>query len=45
MQDPTYAGEVLNIDKTTSLKLFKLVEIINNSRLQILLNFLLPDFK
>ena len=45
MKDPTHAGEVLKIDKTTSYKLFKLVEIINGSRIQILLNFLIADFK
>ena len=45
MQDPSYRGEILEIDRKTGYKLYKLVEIINNSRIQVLMNFLIPEFK
>ncbi|CDW77719.1 wd-40 repeat protein [Stylonychia lemnae] len=45
MQDSSYKGEFLPLDKCSGLKLFKLVEIINNCKIQILLNFMLTEFK
>ncbi|CDW90562.1 UNKNOWN [Stylonychia lemnae] len=45
MQDDTYKGQILRLEKNSRLRLYKVVEIVSKSQIQILLTFLMPEYK